>query len=122
MKNTFMFRGHVACMRRETVHSVLRLGNMKERGTSQDISVDRRIFKTWDADLDRICLTLCRDMWTALVNTVINFRFLQDGRNFLIAGRFVGFSRRTLLHEVSCFIRVGQYDFLRKGRAQRGGD
>jgi hypothetical protein len=43
MKNTFMFRGHVALMGRETGYRVICLGNMKERVTSQDIGVDRRI-------------------------------------------------------------------------------
>ena len=48
MKNTFMFRGHAARMGRETVYRVLWLGNMKERGTSQDIGVDRRIILKWN--------------------------------------------------------------------------
>jgi len=48
MKNTFMFRGRVARIGRETVYRVIWLGNMKERVTSQDIyvGVDRRIILT----------------------------------------------------------------------------
>jgi hypothetical protein len=38
-----MFRGHVARMGRETMYRVIWLGNMKEKGTLQDIGLDRRI-------------------------------------------------------------------------------
>ena len=97
------------------------------RGTSQDTGEDRRIilkwiFKFWDAVLDRICLILYRDRWTSVVHAITILRFLQDGRNFMTAGRFVGFSRRTLLRAVSCFIRGRHFAFLRKRRAQTGGE
>jgi hypothetical protein len=41
-----------------------------------------------------------RDQWTALVNTVINLRVLQNVGNFLSSCVTCGFSRRAELHEV----------------------
>jgi len=48
MKNTFMFRGRVTRMGSEKVSRMLWLGIIKERGTSQDIGVDRRIILKWN--------------------------------------------------------------------------
>jgi hypothetical protein len=48
MEKTFMFRGYVTRMGRETVYRVLWLGNMNERGTSKDMGVDRIIMLKWN--------------------------------------------------------------------------
>jgi hypothetical protein len=103
-----MFHGHVAPMGRETVYRVFWLGNMKERGTSQDIGVARRIILK--GNFQSMGCRPGRDLLESVQGqvecTVIILRFLQDVRNFLTAGRFDVFSRRVFLHEVSCFTRV----------------
>lgn len=107
MKNTLMFRGHVARMGRETVYRVFWLGNLKGRSTSQYIGVERRIILK--CNFQGMGCRPGQDLFdsgSCTLHTVTNLWFLQDGRNFLTAGRFIGFSRRTLLHEVSCFITV----------------
>jgi hypothetical protein len=45
-------------------------------------------------------LTLDRDHWGALVNTVMNLWIPQKAENFLISGVTVSFSGRTLPHEI----------------------
>jgi hypothetical protein len=51
--------------------------------------------------MDWIVLGQDRDMWWALVNVVMNLRFLQNAVNFSTSCKPVSFSRRTPLHEVS---------------------
>jgi hypothetical protein len=63
--------------------------NLKERAHSEDLGTDRRIILElflgkggWEG-VDWIHLTLDRDQWWALVNTVMNLRVAYKSANFL---------------------------------------
>ena len=88
------------------LYTVLCWGNLRERDHLEDLGVDgriilRRIFRKWDGGgMDWIDLAQERDRWRTLVNTVMNFRGLQNAGNFLISCETVRFSRKTLLCEL----------------------
>jgi hypothetical protein len=52
----------------------------------------------WDG-VDWIDMAQDRDQWKALVNTVMNFRVLQNVRKFLNSCTIGGFSRRAQLRK-----------------------
>jgi len=52
-------------------------------------------------DMEWIDLAQDRDIWRAIMKTVINFQVPYNARNFLTSLEPVSFSRRTLLHGVS---------------------
>jgi hypothetical protein len=61
----------------------------------------RLMFRKWDVGgVDWIKLAQDRDMWHALVNSLIILHFPQNTRNFLTSSKLVSFSRKTLLHGV----------------------
>jgi hypothetical protein len=52
--------------------------------------------------MDCIDLSQDRDQWKVLVNTIMNFRILQNAGKSMSSCTTGGFSRRAQLHEVGC--------------------
>jgi hypothetical protein len=78
--------GHVARMG-ERRHAYSVLVGKPERNDLEDPGVDGRIilkwkFKTQDGGMGWIDLALDRDRWRAVVNAVMNLRFLQNAGSF----------------------------------------
>jgi len=61
------------------MHTIFRLENLKERDHLEDVGIGRKIIRMdlsetgWES-VDWICLALDRDLWQAIVNTVMNLR------------------------------------------------
>jgi hypothetical protein len=64
---------------RQEMHTIFRLENLKERDHLEDVGIGRKIIRMdlsetgWES-VDWICLALDRDLWQAIVNTVMNLR------------------------------------------------
>ena len=77
----------------------------------EDPGVDGRIilrwiFRKWDGSMDWIDVAQDRDRWQALVNAAMNIWVPIKCREFLdCLTEPVSFSRRTLLHGISTYLR-----------------
>jgi hypothetical protein len=98
------YAGHVARMRERSVHRILvgkpegrrPLGRPRRRWVD-NIKIDFRELE-WGG-IDWIDLTQNRDLWRALVNTVMNLRVPQNAGKFLSSCKIGGFLKRAQLRE-----------------------
>ena len=89
--------GGVWSMYGEEGHTGFWWGNLRERDHWEDLGVDRKIIskliKALDGVVNWIDPAQDREMWWALVNTVMNFRITWNMGNFLTGWGHVSFQK-----------------------------